>query len=101
MPLNIARAHMLRIRITADYLHVSADALGRAVAAHLGIGRCAVYLLQLGIVNIGSKGIFHSFKVCLVTISCNLHTAFDSAGEVLHELLRPSTITPAHQVTDA
>jgi hypothetical protein len=45
--LNVGRADMLGVRITADDFLVSADALGGTVSAHLGIGRCAVYLLQL------------------------------------------------------
>jgi hypothetical protein len=63
MPLNVAGTYMLRVGITTDNLHVSADALGWTVAAHLGIGRCAVYLLQLSVVNIRSESIFYCFQI--------------------------------------
>ena len=59
VPFYIGRAYVLGIGITADNLHVSADALGRTITAHLGIGRCAVYLLQLRVVNIRSEGILY------------------------------------------
>lgn len=51
---------MLGIRIATDHFHFSADALGGAISALLGIGRSAVYLLELGIIHIHSECAFYS-----------------------------------------
>jgi hypothetical protein len=47
------------VGIAADGFHIRADALGGTISARLGIGRCAVYLLQLGVINIRPKGILY------------------------------------------
>src|SRR5207253_804029 len=93
--LNKTGADVLGIRITADNLLVSADALGRTITAHLGIRRCAVYLLQLCIFNVSAKRIFDCLKISFVTIRRDLHTALDAPSAVLHEVFRPSAVPSA------
>ncbi len=79
---------MSRVRIAAYNLHVRPDAFCRAVAALLGIGRSAIYLLQLSVVNITAKRIFNRLQVRLVAVSGQLHLSTDAIRAVLHEVVR-------------
>ena len=92
---------MRRVWIAANHLHVSPDALCRAVAAQLGIGRSAVYLLQLSVINITTKRVFNRLQVRLVAVRGKLHVPIDAICTVLHEVVRPTRITPSHKVANA
>ena len=54
---------MVRIGIAAHDFHVSSDALGGTVTALVGIGRSAVYLLQLSIVHVHAERAFNGFQI--------------------------------------
>src|SRR5437868_2732164 len=89
------------VGITANYFHVSADALGGAVSAHLGIGRCAVYLLQLCVIHVHPERAFHGFQICPLTVGGYLYAANDSAGAIFHEFTSPSGIPTANEIANA
>jgi hypothetical protein len=54
---DVGGAYVLGVGIAADGFHIRTEALGGTISAPLGIGRCAVYLLQLGVINVRPKGI--------------------------------------------
>ncbi|HXP43667.1 MAG TPA: hypothetical protein VN833_25685, partial [Candidatus Acidoferrales bacterium] len=79
VPLNLARAHVLGIGITARYFHVAADATSRRIAVMSIVGRSAINGLQHRVI-INAKRIFDSFKICSVTICGDLDATLDSTG---------------------
>lgn len=54
LPLNKTSAHMFGVRVRAHHFHVTGDAPGRRIARFL-FGGCPVNLLQLRIVDVGTK----------------------------------------------
>jgi hypothetical protein len=60
---------VLRIGVTAEGFHVSTDALGGAISAHL---ECALYLLHLRVINIRSKSILYRFQIRLMSVVVQL-----------------------------
>ena len=85
LALNVARAHVLRVRIAGDGLLFAAKALGRAIAL-LAFRIVPVDLHQLGVVNASSKSIPNSGEIHSVTVGGQLDTADNPGFDVLHDL---------------
>ena len=93
------RAHMLRVRVPADCLHVAADADGGRIAGFV-FERGTINLMQLGVVNIHPERAFDCLKIGLVPVSGDLYPALDPARAVLHEVHCPVRTAPAHKVAN-
>lgn len=99
LPLNVAGADVFGVRVSAHGFHVATDT-NRWRVARLVFKRCAVNLVQLGVVHIGSKGALYCVQICLVTVGGDLYAILDSAGAIFHEISRPVCATPTDEVTD-
>lgn len=97
LALYIAGADMFGIGIPADSFHVAADADCGRVSRFILYGS-TINLVQLGIIAVHSECPFDGLKVCLVSIGCDLNAAFDSAGAILHKILRPVCTASADEV---
>ena len=94
LPLDVARADVLRIGIAGDILAPNADALSRAVAL-LSLWRGAVQLLQQGIVNIVAERFLDRLKIRLVAVAGELHAAGQALAQIIDESQRILAIASA------
>ena len=92
---------MLGIGVPANDFHVSPDAFGGTVAALLGIGRSAVYLLELCVIHVHTERAFNGFQIGFVAVCRDLDAATDATGAIFHEIVRPTRVTSAYEVGDA
>src|ERR1035437_5183161 len=91
-------ADIFWIGMPAHNLHVRPDACCWTITALLGIGRSAVYLLELRIVHVHSKRTFNGFQVGFVAVCSELEVSLDAVGAILHKLVSPAAITSANQI---
>jgi hypothetical protein len=91
---------MLGVWIAAHDFHITANADSRGIAGVI-LGWCAVNLLQLRIVNLGSKGILYRVKVCLVAVRSDLYSALNATSTISHEFLSPRQAATSYEITQA
>ncbi len=83
LPLDVGRAHVLRVRMPADGFHVDPEARRGTVGA-LGIAG-PVDLVQHGVVDAGAEGALHSFQVDAIPVRGQLDAGGQPVGQVVHE----------------
>src|SRR5882672_8494624 len=92
--------YMVRIRVTADDLHIGADAPCGRISRFWFLGS-AVYFLQLRVVNIHAESTFNRVDINAMAISCDLNATTDATSAILHKIVSPSRIASTYEIANA
>ncbi len=99
LPLNVAGADVLRLRLADDFAPLGPKTLRGAVAL-LSLGIVAEYFDQLGVVDLFARCIRDSRQIHLVTVRGQLDSIRKSACNILKEVRRTPRVPPANSPTD-
>lgn len=100
LALHVGRAHMFRIGVSANNFHVCSDTGSRRIAGFV-LSYDAINFLELGVINVGTKGVLYCVKIHAMAVCGDLNSATNAVSAVLHELVRPTRAASAYQIAHA